>query len=175
MPRPASKSSPGTPQSGVPFLLSQLGAHVAATFADRLAPLGLVPYHSGILSVLGANPGITQQALSDLLGMFPSRLVGLLDELENAGLIERRATPADRRTYALHLTKAGRNAWAKIGKLADRLQDDLCAALNEKERKLLAALLTRIVAQQKITPGIHPGFRRMGGACGDENVRGTKE
>jgi DNA-binding MarR family transcriptional regulator len=48
--------------------------------------------------------GISQQMLADLLGMFPSRLVLILDELEQAGLIERRASPTDRRIYALHLT-----------------------------------------------------------------------
>jgi DNA-binding MarR family transcriptional regulator len=104
--------------------------------------------------------------------MFPSRLVGLLDELEKQKLIERRASPSDRRTYALHLTKAGRDALSEIGKVARRHQEDLCAALNEKERKLLAELLTRIVSQQKITPDVHPGYRQMGGTYGNEEANG---
>ena len=165
---PSPKTARKSPPSNVPFLLSQVGAHVSATFADLVAPLGLKPYHAGILSVLGGNAGITQQALADLLGVFPSRLVGLLDDLGRLKLIERREIPSNRRSHALHLTKAGRDTWAKIGKLAVQMQEDLCAALNEGEREALADLLKRVAAQQQITPGIHPGYRRMGGMCGEE-------
>jgi len=170
-----SKTSNQPPPPGVGFLLSQVGAHAAARFAERIAPLKLKPYHSGILRILGSGSGLTQQALCDLLGMFPSRLVGLLDELEKLRLIERRESPADRRTYSLHLTKAGRDALSDIGKLTRQLQDDLCAALNEKERKLLAEMLSRIVSQQQITPAVHPGYRQVGGTCGKEAVDGEKD
>ena len=146
------------------FLLSQVGAHAAARFAERIAPLGLKPYHSGILRILENDSGVTQQALCDLLGMFPSRLVGLLDELEKLKLIERRESPSDRRTHALYLAKAGRDALAEIGKIARQHQDDLCAALNEKEQKVQAELLSRIVSQQQITPAVHPGYRQLGAA-----------
>ena len=91
-------SSSQTPPAGVGFLLSQVGAHVAATFAERIAPFGLKPYHAGILNILAQKSGLTQQDLADLLGIFPSRLVALLDELSKLKLIERRATPTDRRT-----------------------------------------------------------------------------
>src|SRR5689334_20065878 len=103
---------------GAAFLLSQVGAHVAARFAERMASLKLKPYHAGILRILGEDPGLTQQGLCDLLGMFPSRLVGVLDELQKLKLVERRASPSDRRTYALHLTKAGREMLSEVGKVA---------------------------------------------------------
>src|SRR5260370_22883768 len=119
MSRTSNKTSP----PGLAFLLSQVGAHAAARFAGRIAPLKLKPYHAGILRILGNDSGVTQQALCDLLGMFPSRLVGLLDELEKLKLIERRESPADRRTHAVHLTKAGRDVLSESGKVALRLQD----------------------------------------------------
>ena len=102
------------PTTGLPFLLSQVGAHASAAFAERLAPLNLAPPHAGILWVIREADGLSQQALGDKLGMFPSRLVLLLDELEQRGLIERRDNPADRRSYALYLTKAGLESWATI-------------------------------------------------------------
>lgn len=165
-------TSPQTPSVGVAFLLSQVGAHVAARFSESVAPFGLKPYHAGILSVLANKPGLTQQGLADLLGIFPSRLVALLDDLAKLKFIERRATPTDRRTYALHLTEAGHAMWIKIGELAEQMQNDVCASLSAKERATLAELLTRIVAQQQITPGVHPGYRRLGngGGCGDEEA-----
>src|SRR5437763_8702685 len=86
------------PTAGLAFLLSQVGAHAAARFAERLAPLNLTPPHAGILRVIQQADGLSQQALGEKLGMFPSRLVVVLDELEQRGLVERRDNPADRRS-----------------------------------------------------------------------------
>lgn len=169
MPDASRKTAHQTPAAGVGFLLSQVGAHVAATFAERIAPLGLKPYHAGILNILAQQSGLTQQGLADLLGVFPSRLVALLDDLAKLKLIERRATPTDRRTYALHLTEAGREMRLHVGQLAGQMQEEICSALDPRERDTLADLLTRIATQQKITPGVHPGFRKLGsgGPCGE--------
>jgi DNA-binding MarR family transcriptional regulator len=112
--------------------------------------------------MLGSNSGITQQALSALLGMFPSQLVALLDALENRGLIERRNTPSDRRSYRLYLTKPGRKTLAEIGRLTLQLENDLFAALSEREKKILLEFLMRIVVQQGVTPGVHPAYRQIG-------------
>jgi DNA-binding MarR family transcriptional regulator len=161
-------------EPGVAFLLSQVGAHAAARYAEQITPLKIKPYHSGILRILGDGPGLTQQALCDLLGMFPSRLVGLLDELQKMKLIERRESPSDRRTYALYLTKAGRDMLSEIGTVAQQVEKDICSTLNEKEQALMKALLTRIVTQQKITPAVHPGYRQMSGTCGNEETDGKK-
>jgi DNA-binding MarR family transcriptional regulator len=132
-------------------------------FAERLAPLGLAPPHVGILVNIARADGLSQQALSERLGMFPSRLVGVLDELERRGLVERRDSPTDRRTYALYLTAAGRAALEQIGRIGREHQDALCAALDPSERAQLTDLLRRIAAQQQLTPGVHPGLRRLGG------------
>src|SRR5262245_9331999 len=118
------------PQVGVAFLLSQVGAHAADTFEEQLNAMDLKPHHAGLLRMLGANPGLSQQELSDLFGMFPSRLVVLLDQLEKRRLIERRDDPLDRRGYRLHLTKAGRKALTDIGRLTRELEKDLCSSLN---------------------------------------------
>src|SRR5260370_31632734 len=89
-------------------LLVQLGFHVAAAFSKRLAPLGLEPRHFGMLTRLAANEGRSQQAIGELMGLNPTRMVILVDELEKVGLVERRRNPADRRSHALYLTAAGR-------------------------------------------------------------------
>jgi len=141
------------------FLLSQVGAHSAGCFADRLAPLGLKPPHAGILRALDRADGLSQQALGEALGAFPSRLVTLLDELERRGLVERRDRPGDRRSYALHLTDAGREALKQIARVARQHQDDLCAALNASEQAQLAGYLRRIAEHQRLIPGIHPGWK----------------
>jgi DNA-binding MarR family transcriptional regulator len=152
------------PAAGLGFLLSQVGAHGAFKFAERLEPLGLKPMHAGILRVIEQADGLSQQALGEKLGVFPSRLVAVLDELERGGLVERRDSPTDRRSYALYLTGAGRGALERIGRVAREHQDALCAALDEAERAQLAGLLARIAAEQGLTPGVHPGYRKLGGA-----------
>jgi DNA-binding MarR family transcriptional regulator len=160
---PATNPSPD-PTAGLAFLLSQVGAHASALFAERLAPLKLTPPHAGILRIIKQANGLSQQALGERLGMFPSRLVVVLDELEQRGLVERRDSPTDRRSYALHLTEAGRESLEQIGRIACEHQDAICAALDESERAQLADFLTRIAAQQQLAQGVHPGYRRLGGA-----------
>jgi DNA-binding MarR family transcriptional regulator len=164
MGRARSTNFSSDPTAGLAFLLSQVGAHAAAGFADRLAPLNLTPPHAGILRVIAQADGLSQQALGEKLGMFPSRLVLILDQLEERGLVERRDNPADRRSYALNLTRAGREALEQIGRIGREHQDALCAALDDSERAQLADFLRRIAAQQQLTPGIHPGYRKLGGS-----------
>jgi DNA-binding MarR family transcriptional regulator len=142
------------------FLLAQVGAHAAMRFAERLAPLGYTPPQAGILRVLGGSAGLSQQRLAALLGIHPSRLVALLDELESRNLVERAAHEDDRRSYALHLTTKGRAALADIGKVAREHDTALCAALDASERATLAALLGRVADEQGLTPQVHPGFRK---------------
>ena len=62
-------------------------------------------------------PGITQQTLAATLGMVPSQLVVIVDEMEDRGLIERRENPEDRRRYALHITEKGGSTLAAIGQM----------------------------------------------------------
>ena len=142
------------------FLLAQIGAHAAARFAERLAPLGLVPAHAGILRLVAGRPGISQQELASSLGMLPSRLVAYLDELEEKGLVERRDNLEDRRQYALRTTDAGARAMADVGRVARAHDDAICAALGAGERAQLGALLARVADDQGLTPGVHPGFAR---------------
>jgi DNA-binding MarR family transcriptional regulator len=89
------------PTLGLAFLLAQVGAHASGAFADRMEPLGLTPPQVGILGNIAQADGLSQQALSEKLGLFPSRLVAMIDELEQRGLVERRDSPRDRRPYAL--------------------------------------------------------------------------
>ena len=157
-----SESAPTGP-SGVGFLLAQIGAHAASRFGERLEALKLTPPQAGILGVLGRESGLSQQALADLLGMFPSRLVAVLDDMGRAGLVERRPHPSDRRVSALYLTAAGKKTLQAVGRVGKQHEAELCAALNSDERETLEKMLAKIAEQQKLRPGIHPGYRRLGG------------
>jgi DNA-binding MarR family transcriptional regulator len=152
----------GNPEDQAAFLLAQVGAQAAQRFAAALEPLNFTPPESGILHLLSRTPGISQQELAGRLGMHASRLVALIDALEKRGLVTRAANASDRRIYCLQLSSAGFEALTAIGRVALAHNEAMCAALQPKERKRLAILLKKIAAQQGLTPGIHPGYRRLG-------------
>lgn len=154
-------SKPGDRPAGA-FLLAQVGAHAAARFAARLEKEKLIPAHAGILRILSATPAISQQALAMALGTVPSRLVGLVDELESQGLLERRTHESDRRTHALYLTERGKTTLETIGRIAREHRQDLLAALSDEEQRQLSALLQRVADQQGLLRGVHPGFAHIG-------------
>jgi DNA-binding MarR family transcriptional regulator len=146
---------------GPAFLLAQLGSHAARKFGERLAKLRLAPAHSGILFILQATPGLTQQALAKRLGMVPSRLVALLDELDALGLTQRGVSPHDRRRHELALTEKGKKMLARIGEVSREHQSSLLAALAEPERDQFATLLQRVADQQGLTRNVHPGYKTL--------------
>ena len=147
-------------RGGAAFLLAQVGAHAASKFAERLEQLKLIPAHAGILRILGARPGISQQTLATALGALPSRLVALVDDLESRGLLQRQPHETDRRTYALQLTEAGKSALQAIGRIAREHQQTLLTALGSDEQQQLAALLQRIADQQGLIQQVHPGYAK---------------
>jgi DNA-binding MarR family transcriptional regulator len=169
-PAPRTARKTATPRgSGSPaFLLAQVGAHAAARFAERLRVLNLTPPHAGILRVVATSGGISQQRLADYLRVLPSRLVVLIDQLEERGVVERRANARDRRSSALHLTDAGAEMLKNIGRLARDHQEALLVSLTVEEREELVLLLGRVADQQGLRPGVHPGFARL-------RIKGSKE
>lgn len=145
---------------GPAFLLAQLGAHAAARFAEQLQPLGLEPPLAGILFHLRAQPDMTQKALAERLGAFPSRLVAWIDALSERGLVERHPHPEDRRSHVLRLTAAGRRTLTQVGKRAQDQERALLAPLSEREQAQLLTLLQKVAAHAGMQPAVHPGFRR---------------
>jgi DNA-binding MarR family transcriptional regulator len=151
---------PGAGEEDFAYLLVQLGFHVARQFSERLAPLGLEPRHAGVLFRLAANEGLSQQAIGELIGLNPTRMVFLVDELEQRGLIERRRNAADRRSYALYLTAQGREKLREVQASGSRHQDEIGGSLTRDERVQLTSLLRKLAAEQGITeydfPAIPP-------------------
>jgi DNA-binding MarR family transcriptional regulator len=149
-------------RGGVAFLLAQLGHHAAERFTERMAALDLTPPHAGILRAIAAAPGRSQQALSTQLGLLPSRVVAFVDDLEEGGYLERRPNPDDRRQYALYLTAAGKELIGKVSRIARQHDRAITSGLSDSQRAQLRELLATLAAQQGLTPGIHPGYRRLG-------------
>ena len=129
------------------FLLKRLGMTAKERSFEAYDEAGLHPYHHSILAVLDEGSRETQGAIADALGYDKGQLVGLLDELEEAGLIERRRDPADRRRQIVQITPAGKKTLDRLRRLSQRLEDEFFASLDESERSELHALLLRLAEQ----------------------------
>ena len=100
------------------FLLKRLGMTAKEQSLAAYDEAGLHPYHHAILAVLDEGSRETQGAIADALGYDKGQLVGLLDELEDAGLVERQRDQADRRRQIVQMTPAGRKT---LGEAAPRV------------------------------------------------------
>ncbi|MGP4015121.1 MarR family winged helix-turn-helix transcriptional regulator [Saccharopolyspora sp. 5N708] len=145
-----------TPETGVAFLLTQLGKHAAMRFGARVGALDLTPPQVGMLRMIAAQPGLSQQALAGRLGMLPSKIVSFVDGLEGRGLVTRTRSGRDRRVYELNLTDEGSELLGKIHSMVVEHEADFCQALGSDERAQLLGLLRRLAASHELPPGIHP-------------------
>ncbi|MBD8907364.1 MarR family winged helix-turn-helix transcriptional regulator [Methylorubrum zatmanii] len=90
------------------FRFIRLSRRVTAAVAAELRDLGLSIPQFDVLSTLSEREGLTQQELAARLYVTKGNVSGLVDRLVEAGLVERRAIPGDRRSHALHLTPEGK-------------------------------------------------------------------
>jgi DNA-binding MarR family transcriptional regulator len=142
------------------FLLSQVGIHASKRFAERIAEAGINPPLFRILNLVDTAEGCSQQAIGAGIQVPPSRMVALVDELEERGLVERRPDPKDRRVRALFLTAKGRKTLTRGREIAKAHEDELTRGMPPADRKRLIDLLQKIVDQQAIGKGVHPGLSK---------------
>src|ERR1700728_1407249 len=133
--KPKPQENPLTAGRALGMLLSQLGTHAALSFGRKIAGLGISPPHLGMLRWIHANEGKNQRELALHLGVVPSRLVVLLDELESKGLVARERSVQDRRSQQLQLTQKGSRLLEKVERIATEHDADLGSSLTVPERE----------------------------------------
>jgi DNA-binding MarR family transcriptional regulator len=126
------------------FLLARLGFEIKARSVVEFARDGFTPYHFSVLAMLDEGARETQATIADTLRLDRSQLVGLLDSLEQRGLIERRRDQHDRRRQAVSLTSTGRKALVRLRAIIDRIESEFLAPLSAGEREQLQGLLFRL-------------------------------
>jgi DNA-binding MarR family transcriptional regulator len=131
------------------FLLKRLGFAAKQRSLDEYEQTGLGPYHHAILVLLDEGAPETQAAIADSLGYDKGTLVGLLDELEEQGLVERKRDPDDRRRQVVRLTVEGKRTLAKLRALAKRVEDEFLAPLDTEQREALHGLLLRLAERHE--------------------------
>jgi DNA-binding MarR family transcriptional regulator len=149
---------PETAPRSVGFLISQLGFVSSKAFMEALRPVGIDPREFLLMRFVAASEGQSQQALAERLSVPASRMVALVDHLEDAGFLERRPDPEDRRVRGLYLTRKGRGALERASKVAIDYETRLCAGINREERERLIDLLQKLQETQTALRGVHPGL-----------------
>src|SRR5438445_13580030 len=117
------------PQPGLAFLLSTRGWPSHALWSERLSRLGLDVRQAAMLLHVAAAEGKPQQVLVRSLRIPASRVVALVDDLEQRRLLQRRGDPADRRVRNLHLTPQGKRLVRQLTELSSAHEAQLCGGL----------------------------------------------
>ena len=149
-----SKANPRTPRRRridygiltelVGYRLRRAQAAVFGHFLSSVGEHGVTPGRFGVLILIEANPGLSQSALAEALGIERSTMVTVIDRLESRGWVERISSKTDRRSYALALTAAGTDLLARATPLVRRHERQFNAGLSEEEKAALIELLERI-------------------------------
>ena len=130
------------------YLLKRLGLAIKDASMAAFEAAGESPYHYSVLAVLEESPRETQATIADSLGWDRSWLVGLLDELEEKDLIERRRDPADRRRHLVSLRPEGKQKLAELRAISKKVENEFLSPLDPKQRTKLHELLLELAAHR---------------------------
>lgn len=128
------------------FLLGDAARLLRRSFDERARVMGVTRPQWRVLALLKRFDGSTQVTVADMLDVEPITLGRMVDRLQDAGLVERRADPADRRSWRLHLTPEGEQKIEALRPTALALFDDALAGLDSPQRLELEAMLNIIRA-----------------------------
>jgi DNA-binding MarR family transcriptional regulator len=115
-------------------------------FVKTMNSVQITPGQFGVALLIYANPGLTQSALARAVGIERSTMVAVIDALESRGLVERRPSPVDRRSYALVLSDQGVEWIEKLKPMVESHEDRISKNLSPEERTQLIALLSKVAA-----------------------------
>jgi len=114
--------------------------------AAALQSIGLTPALFAVLNYLRARDGAIQQQIGAAMGIDPSTMVSLVDQLGRAGLAKRRPHPQDRRAREILITPKGRRTLKRGRELAEEVEGDVLQGLSPAERRRLVTLLRKAFA-----------------------------
>lgn len=132
--------------SDLPFLLGDVSRLIRRRFDERARLIGVTRPQWRLLVNLSRNEGLNQGALADLLEVEPITLCRMVDRLEEAGLIERRRDPADRRAWRLYLSDKSRPLLDRLRAIADDVFGQALGDITPAEHDAMLAMLTRMRA-----------------------------
>ncbi len=158
------------------FLLHDIARLMRKRFDQRARNLGLTRAQWQVLAHLARHEGINQTGLAEILEIEPITLGRLIDRMAEAGWVERRAHPSDRRTRQLYLTAKAQPVFARMRALGDATREEALAGLSPEARDRLTATLVEIRSNLSDRsppaagdgPAADKSAARMTGTLGDD-------
>lgn len=126
------------------FLISDVSRLLRKRFDERARLIGVTRQQWRTLSVLKRHEGSNQGMLAELLEVEPITLGRMIDRLEEAGWVERRRDPGDRRVWRIHLTDAAQPILLQLKTIADALFVDAAEGISADDQARLHALLEQL-------------------------------
>jgi DNA-binding MarR family transcriptional regulator len=128
------------------FLLGDAARLLRRAFDERARAMGVTRPQWRVLALLRRFDGSTQVTMADMLDVEPITLGRMVDRLQDAGLVERRADPNDRRAWRLHLTAKGESTIKDLQPTAYALFEDAVSGLDASKQAELESMLNVIRA-----------------------------
>jgi len=126
------------------FVLHETARLLGKRYNQRAKHLGLTRAQMQLLAYLVYHEGINQVGLADLLEIEPISLARLIDRMEQAGWVERRPDPRDRRAWLLFITEKAKPLFAEMIEIGREVRAEALQGLAEAERDQVMALLMRV-------------------------------
>jgi MarR family transcriptional regulator for hemolysin len=133
------------------WLLSTASHSLTTEMTRAMEGLGVSPRGFSVLTT-ALSGEFTQTELARMIGLDKTTMVVTLDELEAAGLAERRPSPSDRRARVIAVTEAGERKVRQAEEISARTNEDILSALEPDEREAFMAALTRLVCERLSEP-----------------------
>src|SRR5947209_18296420 len=127
------------------YLFRRMQQIAVAIFMEECRAFDLTPVQYAALVAIQTHPGIDATRLSAVIAFDRSTLGSVIERIEAKGLLERKASPADKRVKLLYLTRSGAALLREIVPAVDRAQVRMLEPLKPADRKTLMALLSQLV------------------------------
>lgn len=133
-------------EDSIGSILAEVSRLMRRSFDEKARSIGVTRSQWQVLSLLRRNEGSKQAALAELMDVEPITLCRIIDRLEEAGLVERRRDPADRRAWHLYQTDKARDLQSELLPLGEAVMDAALEGIGERERQSLRRSLEKLRA-----------------------------
>ncbi|MBN2469334.1 MAG: MarR family transcriptional regulator [Anaerolineae bacterium] len=110
----------------------------------RLEPLGLYKGQPYVIELLSEQDGLSQGELGEAMRLQPATVTKMVQRMEQAGFVERRADVRDQRISRVYLTPAGQQVRPALDAIWDEIAAELFAGFSEEDQRQLEELLQRL-------------------------------
>ncbi|MBW4498081.1 MAG: MarR family transcriptional regulator [Scytonema hyalinum WJT4-NPBG1] len=130
---------------GIGYRIKLVSQLLARRFTERLEPFGLTPFHWVVLCCLWEEDGLPTSSIGEKLQQVGGTLTGVLDRMEERGLIRRERDSRDRRIWRIWLTDAGRELETVLPPIAVEIREQAMRGISYAEREQFSQFLTKAI------------------------------